>query len=149
MVQSLYFEDLAEGQVFEAGPFELSEARIIEFANEFDPQSQHTDPEKARDTPFEGLAASGWHTAAATMRLMHDAVISRLSGNMGLGVDGLKWARPVRPGDRLTARITVGATRLSGSRPGFGIVPFQIKTLNQDGKPVMQMTASSLVRCRG
>ncbi len=148
MVQRLYFEDLAEGQVFEAGPFELSEARIIEFANEFDPQAQHTDAEKARHTPFEGLAASGWHTAAATMRLMHEAVISRFSGSMGLGVDGLKWARPVRPGDRLHARITVGPTRLSGSRPGFGIVPLHIKTLNQDGKPVMQMTASSLVRCR-
>lgn len=149
MVERLYFEDVTEGQVFEAGPFEMSEARIIAFAQEFDPQAQHTDPAAARQTPFEGLAASGWHTAAATMRLMHEAVIRRFSGSMGLGVDGLKWARPVRPGDSLRARITVGATRLSGSRAGFGIVPLHIKTLNQDDKPVMQMTATSLVRCRG
>jgi len=149
MSQRLYFEDLSEGQVFEAGPFELTQARIIEFATEFDPQPQHIDPEAAKTTSFDGLAASGWHTAAATMRLMHEALIHRFGESMGLGIEGLKWSRPVRPGDLLTTTVTIGAKRLSSSKPGFGIVPLQIRTVDQDSHEVLRMTSGALIRTRG
>jgi acyl dehydratase len=145
----LWFDDMEEGQVYEAGPVEVTEDRIIAFAREFDPQAQHVDVEAAKSTPFEGLAASGWHTAAVTMRLIHEAVILRFGGGgMGLGVDELRWLLPVRPGDRLRARMVVGETRRSGSKPGFGIVPLSIETLNQDGVVVMRMKTGSLLRCR-
>lgn len=147
-VTRLWFEDLAVGQVFEAGPVAMPRDRIVSFAKEFDPQAQHTDEEAARATPFGKLVASGWHTAAASMRLMHEAVIKRFGGGMGLGVDELRWMAPVLPGDVLRGRITITATRLSASRPGFGIVTMLVETLNQDGKPVMRMKPSSLVRCR-
>jgi acyl dehydratase len=144
----LWFDDMAQGQVYEAGPITVTRDRIVEFAREFDPQAQHTDEEGAKTTPFGGLAASGWHTAAVTMRLMHEAVIKRFGGGMGLGVDNLRWLVPVRPGDELRGRITVGETRPSASKPGFGIVPLNIETINQDGVVVMRMTASSLLRRR-
>jgi acyl dehydratase len=149
MSESLWFEDLQQGQVFEAGPILVTEERIIAFAREFDPQAQHVDPERARATPFRGLAASGWHTASLTMRLMHEAVLRRFGGEgMGLGVDKLRWLVPVRPGDQLRVRVTLGDVRRSESKPGFGIVPMDAETRNQEGVAVQRMTTATLLRCR-
>ena len=147
--EQLYFEDMVEGQRYRAGPIGISGERIKLFAQEFDPQAQHTDEAAARATPFGELVASGWHTAAITMRLMHEAVIKRFGGGMGLGVDGLKWIQPVRPGDELTAEIEVGTLRDSKTKPEFGIVPLRIRAFNQRNEPVLVMQTASLVRRRG
>lgn len=147
-MEQLWFEDMAEGQRYHAGPIGVTLERIKQFAAEFDPQAQHMDAEAARATPFGELVASGWHTAAITMRLMHEAIIKRFGGGMGLGAESLKWLQPVRPGDELHAEITLGELRESMTKPGFGIVPMRIRTFNQRNEPVMTMQAASLVRRR-
>ena len=144
----IFFEDLEEGQVFVAGPIEVTAAAIKTFAREYDPQPQHMDEGSASATQFEGLAASGWHTAAITMRLAYDAVVYRFAESMGLGTDKMRWLRPVRPGDRLSIRIIVGALRRSHSKPGFGIVRHTIETLDSAGTPVLSMEASCLLRVK-
>ena len=103
-----YFEDYRAGEVIELGSRTVSAEEIIAFARQFDPQPFHVDPERARLTPFGGLVASGWHTAAMFMRLSVDGHQSAQAGSIGSpGVDEIKWLRPVRPGDTLTGRTTV------------------------------------------
>ncbi|WP_135363903.1 MaoC family dehydratase [Halosimplex halophilum] len=102
-----YFEDLTVGDTGEHGSYEVTAAEITEFAERYDPQPFHTDPEAAADSPFGGLVASGWHTAAATMRLLVDGHLSDGATRGALGVDELRWRRPVRPGDELTVRTEI------------------------------------------
>jgi len=98
---TLYFEDLSPGQTFTSRAETLDEAAIIAFARAFDPQPFHTDSEAAKDSFFGGLAASGWHTASLTMRLIVDSV-TLAGGVVGAGVE-IAWTKPVRPGDALYA----------------------------------------------
>jgi acyl dehydratase len=146
--EKIYFEDLAEGEIFTAGPIVVTAERLKAFALEFDPQAQHIDEELARGSAFGELVASGWQTASIGMRLLHEAIICRFGGGMGLGVDHLRWLVPVRPNDALTGQITVGSLRVSQSKPGFGIAALQVKLFNQNNEPVLQMTTNSLVRRR-
>ena len=99
-----YLEDFAVGQTFRSGRLRIDTERIKTFAAEFDPQPFHLDEEAARDTIFGGLAASGWHTAALTMRLLVESDLKPAGGIVGAGVDELRWPRPVRPGDELRTR---------------------------------------------
>jgi acyl dehydratase len=143
---ALYFEDLAAGQVYTSGPIQVSADRIKSFALEFDPQAQHIDEVEAKDSSFGELVASGWHTSAITMRLMYEGFINRFgAGGMGLGVENMRWLAPVRPGDELTAHMTLDAVRGSASKPGFGVVTMTVITQDQDQRPVLKMTVSSLV----
>ncbi len=142
----LAFEDLAVGQIYTAGPIQVSADRIKSFAGEFDPQEQHIDETAAQSTGFGELVASGWHTAAIAMRLMYEGLIKRFDhGGMGLGVDRLRWLAPVRPGDALSARMTMETLRPSASKPDFGVVTMIVQVSDQHDKPVLQMTVSSLV----
>ena len=148
-----YFEDYVAGSVHEFGPVSLDENEIIEFGKRFVPQPYHTDAELAKKTIYKGLIASGWHTAAAMMRVYSDNYLSAVA-NLGspplsiLGVDELRWTKPVRPGDRLTVRVTVLETRRSGSKPDRGIVNSLLETLNQDGKLVMSMKMINFMTAR-
>ena len=117
--------------------------RIQSFGAEFDPQPAHLDPGAAARTHFGGLVASGWHTAAATMRLMMDT-IGIAGGGQGLGVEKLTWPHPVRPGDELRVEIEVAGLRPSRSRPGQGVVTLALTTVNQDGEAVQRLTLVSL-----
>ena len=97
-----YFEDLTVGETAEFGTYEVTADEMTGFAEQYDPQPFHTDPEAAAETPFGGLVASGWHTASMTMRLLVDNHLSEGAARGALGVDDLRWRRPVRPGDELT-----------------------------------------------
>jgi acyl dehydratase len=143
-VTLLYFEDLAVGQKFATSTLSVDAPAIIAFAAEYDPQPFHLDDEAARHTIFEGLAASGWHTAALTMRLCVTSDFRPAGGILGIGGE-LTWLKPVRPGDELRVEIEVTETRVSRSRPGQGIVKIRLTTLNQQGEPVQTFAPTLFV----
>ena len=139
-----YFEDLAAGQKFASPTLSVDADAITAFAAQFDPQPFHLDDEAARHTIFEGLAASGWHTAALTMRLCVASDFRPAGGIVGIGGE-LNWLKPVRPGDALRVEIEIVETRVSRSRPGQGIVKVRLTTLNQDDEPVQIFTPTLFV----
>src|SRR5712691_2779140 len=139
-----YFEDLKAGDRFESVTYQVSEEEIINFAREFDPQPFHLDAAVADQTMFKGLIASGWHTAAITMRLFVQT-LSFAEGAIGLGVDELRWPNAVRPGDVLTVETEIVDLRESRSKPSHGIVRIRNVTTNQRGEVVQTMLASAMV----
>jgi acyl dehydratase len=143
-----YFEDYIPGRTVDCGSFSLSEAEIIAFAKEYDPQPFHVDPVAAAHGPFGGLIASGWHTTSMMMRLLVEHFISAESGLGAAGVDEVRWPKPVRPGDMLRVRATVLEARRSKSKPDRGIVRSLAEVTNQDGEAVMRVTAINFVRTR-
>jgi acyl dehydratase len=144
-VAERYFEDYVPGSVYTYGSITLTEAEILEFAGRFDPQGIHTDPAAAADGPFKGLIASGWHTASVMMRLYADHYVSRVASLASPGVDELRWVRPVRPGDSLSARMTIRSARVSRGKPDRGIVHTDVVVLNQHDEPVLTLTAMNLL----
>src|SRR6202011_1200858 len=139
-----YFDDLKAGDKFQSEAFEVPGAAIIEFAPKFDPQSFHLDPATAERTMFKGLIASGWHTAAITMRLFV-RTLNFVEGAIGLGVDELRWPNPVRPGDLLRVETEIINLRESRSKPSHGIIRLRNVTSNQRGEIVQIMMASAMV----
>lgn len=132
-----YFEDLSVGQRFHSTTSVTVTAESIKaFAAQFDPQPFHLDEAAARSTFFGGLAASGWHTAAITMRLLVQSNLRPAGGTIGAGGDSLKWPRATRPGDVLRAEIEIVEMRPSQSRPELGVVKIRLTTLNQADEPV-------------
>ena len=142
-----YLEDFTPGQKFGSGRLRIEAERIKSFAAEFDPQRFHLDEAAARETLFQGLAASGWHTAAVTMRLLVDGELRPAGGIVGAGFDEIIWPRPVRPGDELRVESEILEVRPSKSRPSQGLIKLRTITLNQNGDPV-QVTVGNLVVLR-
>jgi acyl dehydratase len=140
-----YFEDFNVGQVFNTGRLRIDKEQIFAFARQFDPQPYHLDEDAARQSVFRGLAASGWHTAALTMRLMVDGEFRPAGGILGVGFDELSWPRPVRPGDELQAQSEVLEVRPSKSRPDRGLIRVRTTTLNQNDEPVQIFTGNLIV----
>jgi len=140
-----YLEDFEPGQQFGSGSVTVDAEQIKAFAKQFDPQPFHLDDEAARASFFQGLAASGWHTAALTMRLLVEGELSIAGGIVGAGADEFRWPRPVRPGDTLTVRSEVLEVRPSKSRPEQGLVKLRSTTLNQTGEPVQVFVANLVV----
>ena len=132
-----YLEDFAVGQTFGSGRLRIDKEQIFAFAAEFDPQPFHLDEEAARQSIFGGLCASGWHTAAVTMRLLLDSDLKPAGGLIGAGLDECRWPRPVRPGDELCIECEVIEVRPSKSRPEQGLIKLRTTTLNQDGEAVL------------
>jgi acyl dehydratase len=132
-----YLEDFAVGQTFGSGRLRIDKEQIFAFAAEFDPQPFHLDEASARHSIFGGLAASGWHTAAVTMRLLLDSELKPAGGIIGAGLDECRWPRPVRPGDELRIECEVIEVRPSRSRPEQGLIKLRTTTLNQDGEAVL------------
>jgi len=141
----LYLEDFAAGQIFRSTRLRVDTAEIKGFATQYDPQPFHLDDTAAKATMFGGLAASGWHTAALTMRLLVDGGAPIAGGIIGAGTDELRWPRPVRPGDELRVESEVLEVRPSRSRPQQGLVKMRTTTLNQNDEPVQVMVANLLV----
>jgi acyl dehydratase len=139
-----YLEDFAVGQTFRSGRLRVDRERIKTFAAEFDPQPFHLDEDAARDTIFGGLAASGWHTAAITMRLLVESDLRPAGGIVGAGFDEFRWPGPVRPGDELRIEAEVLEVRSSRSRPEQGLIKVRTTTLNQNDQAV-QVTIGNLV----
>jgi acyl dehydratase len=140
-----YLEDFTVGQIFESARLRVDREAIIAFARQFDPQPYHLDEEAARNSVFGGLAASGWHTAALTMRLLVESDFRPAGGILGVGFDELSWPRPVRPGDELQTRSEVLDVRPSKSRPDRGLVRVRTTTFNQNGEAVQIYTGNLLV----
>jgi acyl dehydratase len=140
-----YLEDFAVGQVFKTGRKRVDKDEIFAFAREFDPQPYHLDEKAAQQSVFGGLAASGWHTAAMTMRLMVDGEFKPAGGILGVGFDELSWPRAVRPGDDLYVRSEILEVRPSKSRPDRGMIRVRNTTLNQNDEVVQVFTANLLV----
>jgi acyl dehydratase len=144
----LYFEDFSVGQKFITTSRRVEAAEIVEFASKYDPQPFHVDHEAAKTSLFGGLAASGWHSAAMTMRLIVDSKFRPAGGIIGGGGE-LQWLKPVRPGDELHVESEVVELRESRSRPLQGLVKVRITTLNQHEEAVQTFTPTLLVNRRG
>jgi acyl dehydratase len=140
-----YLEDFAVGQAFISGRLRVDKEAIIAFASQFDPQPYHLDEGAARKSIFGGLAASGWHTAALTMRLLVESEFRPAGGILGVGFEELSWPRPVRPGDELHTKSEVLDVRPSKSRPDRGLIRVRTTTFNQNGEAVQIYTGNLLV----
>jgi acyl dehydratase len=143
-----YFDDYVPGVTYDCGSVTVSEAEIISFAIQFDPQPFHVDPGAAAGGPFGGLIASGWHTAALVMRELVDQYLPAEASLGSPGIDEIRWPNPVRPGDTLRVRATVTEARRSQSKPDRGIMKTAIEAVNQDGRTVMLATATNFLRVR-
>jgi acyl dehydratase len=142
----LYLDDLAPGQRYASRqPVRVDAEEIKAFARQFDPQPFHLDDEAARATIFGGLAASGWHTTALTMRLLVASDLRLAGGIVGGGCDELRWPRPVRPGDELGVVSEILEVRVSKSRPAQGIVKVRTTTFNQRGEEVQVFVGNLIV----
>jgi acyl dehydratase len=141
-----YLEDFQVGQIF-GGPMRMrmDEENIRSFAAEFDPQPFHLDATAAMSSIFGGLVASGWHTAAITMRLLVESDLKPAGGILGAGFDEFRWPKPVRPGDELRVESEVLEVRPSKSRPDQGLIKLKATTLNQNGEAVQLFVGNLIV----
>lgn len=133
-----YFEDIQIGQKFTSGTKTVTQDEIIAFARQYDPQDFHTDPEKAKDTLFGGLVASGWHTAAMTMRLILDATPKMKGGMIGRSIEKMGWPRPVHPGDTISLQIEIIDAWPSKGNPKYGMMRTKNEVRNQRGEIVQE-----------
>ena len=146
-IEDRWFEDYVPGAVYEYGYRTVTEPEIRCFAQQFDPQPIHTDPAFAAAGPFHGLIASGWHTGSILMRLYADHYLSRSASLASPGIDELRWATPLRPGDRLRLRTTVVEVRPSRSKTDRGMIKTRAELLNQDdGSPISLLFMNILRR---
>ena len=149
MIQALSraFEDFPVGTRLVSTGYPITADAIMEFGQKFDPQIFHLDPKSAEQTLFGGLAASGWHSAAVSMRLFVDTM-DVAGGIIGMGVDELKWPNAVRPGDELRVEIEILNARRSKSRPGYGIIRIRNVTKNQRDEVVQSFCANAMLPAR-
>ena len=139
-----YYEDLKRGQRFRSDTVQVKEKELIEFAHKFDPQMFHLDRKCAERTIFKGLIASGWYTAAITMRLFVQT-LNFAEGAIGLGVNELRWPEVVRAGDVLRVTTEIVHRRRSRSRPRYGIIKIRNITTNQRGEVVQEMLGAAMI----
>jgi acyl dehydratase len=140
----LYLDDLTVGQRFTSASHAVGRDEILAFARQFDPQPFHLDEAAARATLFGGLAASGWHTAAITMRLQVESGLPVAGGIVGAGGE-FSWPNPTRPGDVLRVETEILEVKPSRSRPDRGMVTVKSETRNQRGESVFTLTARLVV----
>ena len=140
-----YLEDFALGQTFGSGRVPVETERIKTFAAKFDPQPFHLDEKAARNAIFRGLAASGWHTAALTMRLVVKSELKPAGRIIGAGFDQLRWPLPVRPGDELHVESEILEVRPSKSSANRGLIKVRVTTLNQNGQAVQVFVVNLIV----
>ena len=145
----LYFEDMHPGDVIASQSHLVTKQAILDFARVYDPQVFHLDEEAAKASILGGLSASGWHSVGILMRLSCDAFVNRSASWGGPGVDQVKWLKPVRPGDSLSARCEIVAKRESKSRPAMGLVVIHSALLNQHSEVVLTQDMTVMVGRRG
>lgn len=131
------FEAVTVGDTIDVGSYDVTREEVLSFARSYDPQPFHLDEDA--ESPFDGLVASGWHTAAMTMRILVDNYLRESSAQGALGLEELRWPNPVSPGDTLSATLTVGGKRQKSDR--YGVVTQDIETVNQDGETVLWLEA--------
>jgi len=138
------FEDFQVGVTSKFGDYVITEEEIIAFAKKYDPQPFHTDPEFARKSFHGRLIASGWMTCAVMMRLLCDEILINSSSIGSPGVDNIRWLKPVYAGDRLSIAATILTARESKSKPGLGVVNYEVAVLNQDQEKVMTVKSTGM-----
>ncbi len=143
-----YHEDFPVGNARAIGPHTVDRGEVLAFAGRYDPQPFHVDDAAASNTHFGRLAASGWHTGSMTMRMLCDAYLLESASLGAPGIEDLRWSHPVFPGDTLSGRVTVLASRVSASRPQMGLVQVRTEVFNQDSVLVFTMTGWSMFRRR-
>ena len=139
-----YFEDFEVGDIFEIGSKKVTRAEMIAFAQAFDPQPFHTSEEKAKDSMFGRLIASGWHTCAIFMRLYVDHFLTETISLGSPGVDHIRWLKPVFPDDTISGRVTIVEKKASSNHPDVGILKIKSEMLNQNRQVVMQLEGTGL-----
>jgi len=145
----LHYEDIAVGSTQAFGGYEVTREEVTAFAAKYDPQPFHLDDDAAAATHFGRLSASGWHTCAMTMAMMVENMKANAQAGLGSpGVENLRWAKPVYPGDTLRVETEVLEKRRSASRPDMGLFKSHIRTFNQHGDLVLEMTSTGLIRVR-
>jgi acyl dehydratase len=147
-ISDRYFEDYVEGDVHRLGSIAVERDEVIAFAKRFDPQTMHTDPEAAKDSPFGKLIASGWHTVSLMMRLYVEHYLTHVASLASPGVDELRWVRPVLPGDRLSVQVTVLKAVASKSKPDRGMVTSFAEMTNQAGEVVLTVKLVNFIAKR-
>jgi len=147
-ISDRYFEDYVEGDVHCFGTITVEADEIVAFAKRFDPQTFHTNPEAAKEGPFGGLIASGWHTAGLMTRLFMEHYLTEVASLGSPGGDELRWIKPVRPGDNLSVRVTVLKAVASKSKPDRGAVTSFIEVINQAGEVVMTFKVVNIIAKR-
>ena len=146
---ALYLEDLKPGMTFTTAPITITEEESIAFAKQYDPQPFHTDPQAAKDTLFQGLAVSGWHLAAISMRALATSSMANIAnGLVGVEIRRLRWPQPTRPGDTVRVTVEVIETKESKSRPGWGTAVVVWDIRNQRDETVMELENVIWVACR-
>jgi acyl dehydratase len=140
-----YFDDFKVGDVIELGQHTITKEEIIAFARQFDPQAFHLDEDAAAQTMFGGLIASGWHTGSLMMRLLYEGAVRHTVSLGSPGIDEMRWLKPVRPGDTLSARMTVTECVPSRSKPDRGIVRSLLEMRNQHGDLMVTIKGMSLL----
>jgi len=138
------FETFEVGQVQDFGAYKVTESEIVEFAQKYDPQYFHLDPEAAKKSLFGGLCASGWHTCAMTMSMLVAHMDKNGSSLGSPGLDNLRWRRPVYPGDVLSVHMEVLETKPSQSRPEIGVVISKVTVRNQQHVDVMDFISKGI-----
>lgn len=138
------FVEFTPGLVIEAGPYQVSEAEILQFANQYDPQWFHVDVEQAKEGRFGAVIASGWHTCAIAMRLLVPVALQGSESFASPGLKYVKWLNPVRPNDQLSLRATVVETRRSATKANLGLLHWRWQLFNQNGDEVLDLEATSL-----
>lgn len=145
----LHFEDIVIGNTQRFGQYEVTREEVTQFAARYDPQPFHLDDDAAAATHFGRLSASGWHTCAMTMAMMVANMKANPQAGLGSpGVENLRWAKPVYPGDTLRVETEVLEKRRSESRPEMGLFKSRIRTFNQHGEVVLEMTSTGLIGVR-
>jgi acyl dehydratase len=142
-----YLEDFKEGDVFELGEDTIREEEILQFARRFDAQPFHIDPEAAKKSIYGGLIASGWHTASFFMALLVRGLLHDVASMGAGGIDEMRWLKPVRPGDRLRARLTIAGMR-TGKHPGRGLISCVGEMFNQQEERVLLIRWSAMIERR-
>jgi acyl dehydratase len=144
-IDDRYLDDYVEGDVHELGSVTIDADEIVAFGKRYDPQSFHSDPEAAKKSPFGGLIASGWQTCALTMRLYVERYLTHAASLASPGLDELRWIKPVRPGDRLSMRVSVLKAAPSRSKPDRGAVTSFVEVFNQAGEAVMSLKVVNII----
>ena len=139
------FEEIEEGAVHDVGSFEATEAEMLAFAERYDPQPIHVDPEAAAESIFGGLIASGWYTASGCMRLLVDGFFNDTVSMGAFGMDELRWRTPVRPGDTVGVELEVVEKTASESRDDRGYVDVDVRATNQDDEEVVRWSATNII----
>lgn len=145
---AVFLEDVTVGETISCGSVTVTEEKITDFAERFDPLAIHTDPSAAAESRYDGLIASGYHTLSLSVRLLVEAVRKERAVIAGLGIDDVRWREPVRPGDTLSVTTTITDARVSESDPGTGVIDESIVVTNQDGVEVLTLENHELLERR-